>query len=304
MQGLTFRLKSHKTDPVDAERLYANLMTDVGSKTWSTEFDDTAFNNPGIAKNYLNWNRDYQPGYMFRNLGNDKVFFNKQTKRLLQNYRSAYMQLAVTYYMDYQREIRKRKNNDDDKELADLRTSISNILDKMNQNIPSETIPIQSEELHQQIAMIYGDLGHKGNMRKILKDLIKNKTGNPSKRVEYANSYYKEFNDRDTAITILEDMRSQFVQMEGMVKVRGFGKKSITKASWNRWQKAYPEVVSSLVYIYRKNDQFMDAELVLSDWVDRNPSDKNAQKILDEIKAERVNKLNEIKDGLGISRSR
>ncbi|MDP7037151.1 MAG: hypothetical protein QF453_04385, partial [Candidatus Marinimicrobia bacterium] len=274
---------SHKTDPVDAERLYANLMTDVGSKTWSTEFDDTDFNNPDIA-DYLNWNRDYQPGYMFRNLGNDKVFFNKQTKRLLQNYRSAYMQLAVTYYMDYQREIRKRKNNDEEK-LADLRTSIIATLNKMNQNIPSETIPIQSEELHQQIAMIYGDLGEKEQMKKIMEDLIKNKTGNPSKRVEYANSFYKELEDPETALNILEDMRSQFVQMEGMVKVRGFGKKSITKASWNRWQKAYPEVVSSLVYIYRKNDQLMDAELVLSDWVDRNPSDKNAQKILEEIRS-------------------
>jgi hypothetical protein len=27
----------------------------------------------------------------------------------------------------------------------------------------------------------------------------------------------------------------------------------------------------------------MDAEIVLSDWVDRNPSDKNAKKILNEI---------------------
>ena len=283
MQGLTFKLKSHKTDPVDAERLYDNLMTDVGSKVWSTEFVHADFNNPADI-DYLNWTRDYQPGYMFRNLGNKKVFFNNQTKRLLQNYRSAYMQLAVTYYMDYQREIRKRKNKDEEK-LADLRTSIITTLNKMNQNIPSETIPIQSEELHHQVAMMYGDLGEKEQMKKILENLIKSKTGKPSKRVEYANSYYKELEDPETALGILEDMRSQFVQMEGMVKVRGFGKKSITKASWNRWQKAYPGVVSSLVYIYRKNDQLMDAELVLSDWVDRNPSDKNAQKILEEIRS-------------------
>ena len=283
MQGLTFKLESHKTDPVDAEMLHDNLMTDVGPKNWSTGFDHADFNNPTDV-NYLNWTRDYQPGYMFRNLGNDKVFFNNQTKRLLQNYRSAYMQLAVTYYMDYQREIRKRKNKDEEK-LADLRTSIITTLNKMNQNIPSETIPIQSEELHHQVAMMYGDLGEKEQMKKILENLIKSKTGKPSKRVEYANSYYKELEDPETALGILEDMRSQFVQMEGMIKVRGFGKKSITKASWNRWQKAYPEVVSSLVYIYRKNDQLMDAELVLSDWVDRNPSDKNAQNILEEIRS-------------------
>ena len=72
-----------------------------------------------------------------------------------------------------------------------------------------------------------------------------------------------------------------------MVKTRGFGNKSVTEKEaqdWLRWKKAFPELVSSLVYIYRKNDQLTDAELVLSDWVDRNPSDKNAQKILEEIR--------------------
>ncbi len=283
MQGLTFKLESHKTDPVDADKLYDNLMTDVGSKVWSTEFDQANFNNPEDL-DYLNWTREYQPGYMFRNLGNNEVFFNRQTKRLLQNYRSAYMQLAVTYYMDYQRENRKRKNKDEEK-LADLRTRIIATLDKMNYNIPDETIPIQSEELHHQVAMMYGDLGQKEQLKDIMGKLIERKSGKPTKRVEYANTYYKELDDSETALGILEDMRTQFFQMEGMVKARGFGKKSVTKASWSRWQKAYPEVVSSLVYIYRKNDQLIDAELVLSDWVDRNPTDKNAQKILEEIRS-------------------
>ena len=40
-----------------------------------------------------------------------------------------------------------------------------------------------------------------------------------------------------------------------------------------------------LKYIYRNNDRLMDAELILSDWVDRNPSDKNAKKILEEIRS-------------------
>ena len=282
MQGLTFQLKSHKTDPIDVDRMYDNLMTDVGSNVWSTEFDQADFNNPEDL-DYLNWTRDYQPGYMFRNLGNKDVFLNKQTKRLLQNYRSAYMQLTVSYYMDYQREDRKKKNKDEEK-LADLRTKVIDTLNKMNQNIPDETIPIQSEDLHYQVARIYGDLGEKESMKSIMNKLVNRKNGRPSNRVEYANLFYKELDDPATAIEILEKMRIQFLQMEGMVKTRGFGNKSVTKNDWSRWQKAFPELVSSLVYIYRKNDQLTDAELVLSDWVDRNPSDKNAQKILEEIR--------------------
>ena len=42
-----------------------------------------------------------------RNLGNESIYFNKQTKRLLQNYRSAYVQLAFTYYVDYQNQLKK-----------------------------------------------------------------------------------------------------------------------------------------------------------------------------------------------------
>ena len=60
---------------------------------------------------------------------------------------------------------------------------------------------------------------------------------------------------------------------------------SVTKNKWAQWQSSFPELVSSLVYIYRNNDRLMDAELILSDWVDRNPSDKNAKKILEEIRS-------------------
>ncbi len=282
MQGLTFQLKSHKTDPVDAEKMYANLMTDIGPQTWSTNFNSSDFN---IKKNtqYLSWSREYQPGYMYRNLGNDKVYYNKQTKRLLQNYRSAYMQLAITYYMDYNKEVNK-KNNLDENKLTELKDKIISVLNKMGEKIPDSTIPIQSQELHYQVARIYGDLDDKISMRKIMDKLISDSIGRPLNRVEYANVYFKEFDEPEIALSILEDMRLQFQQMEGMVKTRGFNK-SITNNKWARWQKAYPDIISSLIYIYRDQDMLADAELVLSEWVNRNPSDENAKKILNEVRS-------------------
>ena len=282
MQGLTFQLKSHKTDPVDAEKMYANLMTDIGPQTWSTNFNSSDFN---IKKNteYLSWSREYQPGYMYRNLGNDKVYYNKQTKRLLQNYRSAYMQLAITYYMDYNKEVNK-KNNIDENKLTELKDKIISVLNKMGEKIPDSTIPIQSQELHYQVARIYGDLDDKISMRKIMDKLISESIGRPLNRVEYANVYFKEFDEPEIALSILEDMRLQFQQMEGMVKTRGFNK-SITNNKWARWQKAYPDIISSLIYIYRDQDMLADAELVLSEWVNRNPSDENAKKILNEVRS-------------------
>ena len=293
MQGLTFQLKSHKTKPVDTEKMFINLMTDIGKSDWSTDFKHEEFyeyNNAIKQENldqnngFINWSKDYQPGYMYRNLGNEKIYYNNQTKRLLQNYRSAYMQLAVTYYMEYQRKGKKGKNSSD-KNLNELRNKIIQVLNKMEQNIPAHVIPIQSEDLHYQVARIYGDLDDKNSMRNILEELTNRTNGKPLNRVEYANTFYKELGDTGKAINLLEDMRGDYLKKESMVSVRGFGKETVKRGEWGRWQKAYPEIISSLVYIYRENNQLNEAEVILSEWVDRNPSDGNAKKILEEVRS-------------------
>ena len=293
MQGLTFQLKSHKTKPVDTEKMYENLMTRIGPVSWSTNFTHDEFydyedvnNQKGIDQNenYVNWSKGYRPGYMFRNLGNENIYYNKQTKRLLQNYRSAYMQLAVTYYMEYQRKERKKKD-DLEPEIKELKNKITQVLDRMEKNIPSHTIPIQSEDLHYQVARIYGDLEEKESMRNILDDLVNRPSGRPLNRVEYANTFFKELDDTEKALSILENMRADYLRKESMLKTRGFSKKTVKKGEWGRWQKAYPEIISSLVYIYRENNQLIEAESILSEWVNRNPSDGNAKKILEEVRS-------------------
>jgi len=293
MQGLTFQLKSHKTKPVDTEKMYENLMTGIGPESWSTNFPHNEFYEHGDESNqrgsnqndnYINWSKEYQPGYMFRNLGNENIYYNKQTKRLLQNYRSAYMQLAVTYYMEYQRKDRKKKENLEP-ELKDLKSKITQVLDRMEENIPAHIIPIQSEDLHYQVARIYGDLEEKEAMRNILENLANRPNGRPLNRVEYANTFFKELDDTEKAIAILESMRADYLKKESMLKTLGFSKKTVKKGEWGRWQKAYPEIISSLVYIYRESNQLFEAESILSEWVSRNPSDGNAKKILEEVRS-------------------
>ena len=279
MQGLTFQLKSHKTDPVDQDMMYKNLMTQIGPDNWSTGFDISEFRSDVNEEN-INWSRDYQPGYMYRNLGNEKIYYNDQIIRLLQNYRSAYMQLAVTYYMDYQKE--KRKKNPDDYILADLSSKSVAVLDQMRFNIPEETIPITSEDLHYQVARLYGDLDRKESMENIIEDLIAMEGVSPSNKVEYANVYYRELDDPETAVRILSDLQNEYSKIENMVKIKGLS--SISSNSWEKWQKAFPDIVSSLVYIYKSTNQNNEAEGVLVDWISRFPNDSNAKKLLEEVR--------------------
>tara|TARA_Y100000590_G_scaffold387350_1_gene460823 strand:+ start:8964 stop:11906 length:2943 start_codon:yes stop_codon:yes gene_type:complete len=283
MQGLTFHLKSHKTTPVDADKMYENLMTTVGPPLWSSEFDQAKFNSPK-DNDYLNWSREYQPGYMYRNLGNKSVYYNNQIIRLLQNYRSAYMQLAVTYYLDYQRESRNKDKNEI--RLSELKEKTLEVLDKMSENIPETTIPITTEELHYQVARIYGDLGQKQSMSEIMDRLTDSKVDNPAKRIEYANIYFKELFDTTRSLSILESLHAEFLQLERMVNLQGFGSKSVAQKKWHQWQQAYPDMVSSLIFIYRNSNRQEDAEIILNNWVQRNPSDKNALKLLEKVRTE------------------
>ena len=109
--------------------------------------------------------------------------------------------------------------------------------------------------------------------------------GKPLNRVDYANTFYRELNDTDKALETLEAMRTKFLKIEGMVRVQGFNRNTIKKGQWVRWEKAYPEIVSSLVFIYRETNKLSKAEVVLSDWVSRNPADDNAKKILEEVRS-------------------
>ena len=82
-------------------------------------------------------------------------------------------------------------------------------------------------------------------------------------------------------------MRIDYLGIESMLKTQGFNNKTLKQSQWKKWQEAYPEIVSSLVFIYRENDRDQDAELILTEWVSRNPSDNNAKKILDEVRSGR-----------------
>ena len=87
------------------------------------------------------------------------------------------------------------------------------------------------------------------------------------------------------AINTLEDMRLTYLQLESMVRSRGFGNSTVRKGEWARWEKAYPEIMSSLIFIYRETNKLEEAEMLLSDWVIRNPQDDNAANILEEIRS-------------------
>ena len=119
-------------------------------------------------------------------------------------------------------------------------------------------------------------------MENVIEDLISMEGVSPSNKVEYANVYYRELDDSETAVRILSDLQNEYSKIENMVKIKGLS--SISSNSWKKWQKAFPDIVSSLVYIYKSTNQNNEAEGVLVDWISRFPNDSNAKKLLEEVR--------------------
>ncbi len=96
---------------------------------------DQLFNeNPG-------YNKDYKPGFKFRGLNNPDIFFDENHTRMMQNYRNAYIRLALNYL------------------YSDRKEMTVQTLDKMEEKIPRSHIAIGNIGLLYEIGNIYFSAG-------------------------------------------------------------------------------------------------------------------------------------------------
>ena len=281
MEGLTFRLRSHKVDAINPGKMQDYLMTELGDSTWSTNFSQSSLLQVDSGQNKSFWSKDYQPGYLFRNLGNENVHYNPQIIRLLQNYRSAYMQLAVHYFFDYQR--LNRKEDADPGEVEMLRLRVKETLDQMEKNLPERTIAIESKDLYFQIGQIYSEIGEKVRLRHILDNLESRRNLSVQDRIRYGQTYIQDLEDYENAKRIFKDLYDSYLEIENAVKSSGLKRTGINQKTWNEWQKNYGDIVSTLVLTYQEMNMKGEAELVLMSWLERNPGDINAKKMLEDV---------------------
>jgi len=132
MEGLAYRLRPYKTKGINANRMERNL-------------------------------EDYTFSTIYNPISQDSRY-----TRLLQNYRSAYMQLAVHHYMVYQN-MKELKNN----EATDsARGKVEEILDKMSENVPEDIIYMTSRDLYYSLGRLYFAVGNNDRCMEILLDLL------------------------------------------------------------------------------------------------------------------------------------
>ena len=155
------------------------------------------------------------------------------------------------------------------------------VLDLMSLNLHEKMIPIPSNDLYYQIGQIYSQVGEKDRFRMILDKLSARERISLDDKIRFGQTYIQELKNYDKAINIFEEMNSHYRSLEESFKKNP---KSVSAKSWKKWETVYPEIISSLVLAYQGIGDDKKAEAVLNDWLDRNPMDNTARKMLEDLK--------------------
>ncbi len=177
MEGLAFRLHPNKVPTIDEKIIRKNLF------------------------------ETYAPHY--RNLNNPKVYLFDNVVKLLQNYRSAFIQLVYEYYKDLPPSgilapsgIPDEQWEERFEELA-LHEKALFTLRKMEEFLPEENIPLDNREVLLQLSRIYFDLGAKEEGTKRLEKVLKLSGNRIDARLQVAFYYYEYAHDPDKMEAII-----------------------------------------------------------------------------------------------------
>lgn len=176
MEGLAFKVSPERGKNVDPEKLRRNLFESYSGH--------------------------------FRNLDNPNVHFNDNIQKLLQNYRSAFLQLAYYYYTHKSDgvEIEQGMPLEDQYAKWDSLSSNSKValtLDWMEKVMPEEIIPLNNDDITVQLGRMYYEVGRPEELRKRL-DRVAVSTKDWQKKLSYAMMYQQWLSDTTRAAAIVE----------------------------------------------------------------------------------------------------
>ena len=260
MEGLAYRLVNNSNDVVDQRKLTDNLLSFVGENSWFSDYDSNKNNYSTLSVS-----KDYQRGYIYRNLANPNVYVDPQLGRLVQNYRTGFVRLSISHYLD--------KNFKE----------AENALLKMEEIMPSNVIPIPSKQLQYQIAQVYNGVGNQVKMKYHMKELVERTDLELNDYILYGKSFIQLLDDYNESKIIFETIYQNYKVIERSISRRGFTATKISQSEWQEWQKSLPEIVYLLFLSYKNLEMYDEAKALLTEWMKKNPADDNAQGLLDEL---------------------
>lgn len=257
MEGLAFRIYPHPhANRIDPEKMYETLIVKF-------------------------------KGY-YRHLDDPNVYYNENESRLLQNYRSCFLQLAFYYYQNIVDPTEKFKSSGIppsqwESRFHDLTTREKTLflLDQMEQVMPSSVIPFDMPELVMQIGKIYNDLGRPDELRKRLEILSKNSDEETEdNQILLAGSYEQYLGKSADAQKIYNKLMGANPSAEDLFRAgevlfrSGLDSAAAKKLSQAAMKGTLPpdKQVKTASYLMQMN-KFSEAEFILTPMQRANPED-------------------------------
>ncbi len=133
--------------------------------------------------------------YRYTNLDNSDIYFNENIQRLIQNYRSSFLQLGL-------QDLYSSDTEGKDKTLK--------LLKMMDDYFPSDVIPTTDAELDIQIGRIYKQAGRPEELRNRLDQIQKRKDLSLESKIYIGQIYMSEFEDADDGIKYYQKLYDEY----------------------------------------------------------------------------------------------
>ena len=186
MEGLVFKLKTEK---VKNKKLNRSKM--IQNITETADYDKIIYSPEDYTK-YINSGDGV---YRYKNLNNPDVFFNDNIQRLVQNYRSSFLQLGIeTIY-----------SSEPNKNEEALR-----LLNQMEQYFPSKYLPMRNPDLEIQIGRMYKEAGDVNKYKDLLETLLNNEKTSFQDIFYIGQLYMQDLQDYEKAVEIFTNLNLEY----------------------------------------------------------------------------------------------
>ena len=118
--------------------------------------------------------KEYKPGFRFTGLNDPTIFFDENHTRMIQNYRNAFMRMAVYY-----------------RSMGDNKNVIAS-LNSMNEKLPYKTLGMDTGLLFE-VANLYLESGDKEKFNMVSKDVEEQALAGLEQNPDDVNSYYNPY---------------------------------------------------------------------------------------------------------------
>ncbi len=175
--------------------------------------------------------------FQYRNLNNPDVYYNNNIVGLLQNYRSAFLRLT-----NYYQNNRATDQSGNEKVLS--------VLDKMNEVMPEEVIPLRSYQISLNFGRMYAEAGRPEELEKRLGLAAQNYYLGPMDKMYLAEYYSQILNKAAVAESLVVNVLEE--------------------------QPEFAQSYSWLVNHYAQRGKYAKGVETLQKWLALHPTDKDA----------------------------